>query len=74
MSQSLYEKLSDQCEFHVREKLQSLLGQTPDPEAFLNLVLRAWDDHCQQLLNIRNIFLYLDRAYVLQTAGLKSIW
>lgn len=41
---------------------------------FLPLVDHVWEDHCDHMLTIRNIFLKLDRSYVLQTPGLLSIW
>jgi cullin-4 len=34
----------------------------------------VWQDHCEQMLTIRSIFLYLDRSHVLQTPGLQPIW
>lgn len=35
----------------------------------------TWQDHCEQLSTIRNIFLYLDRSYSLQPAnGAREIW
>ncbi len=33
-----------------------------------------WRDHIEQMNTIRNIFLYLDRSYTLQTPGINSIW
>jgi len=50
-----------------------LLGQTPDTLAFLSLVQATWADHCDQMLTLRSIFLYLDRTHVMQTAN-KSLW
>jgi cullin-4 len=41
---------------------------------FLPVVAHVWEDHCDHMLTIRNIFLKLDRSYVLQTPGLLSIW
>lgn len=34
----------------------------------------VWQDHCENVLTIRSIFLYLDRSHVLQTPGLQPIW
>lgn len=34
----------------------------------------VWQDHCEHMLTIRSIFLYLDRSHVLQTPGLQPIW
>ncbi|CAN0443092.1 unnamed protein product, partial [Ectocarpus sp. 12 AP-2014] len=50
------------------------VGQTPDCNAFLQLVDRNWQDHCSSMLTLRNVFLYLDRSFVLQAPNLRSIW
>lgn len=34
----------------------------------------CWLAHCQQMLMIRSIFLFLDRTYVLQNPTVHSIW
>lgn len=49
-------------------------GRAADPVLFLALMDATWQDHCKQMLTIRSIFLYLDRTYVMQTAGVKSLW
>ena len=51
-----------------------LLGQTPDVLAFLSLVQTCWADHCDQMLTLRSIFLYLDRTYAMQASSKKSLW
>nr|CCA24461.1 PREDICTED: similar to Cullin4B (CUL4B) isoform 3 pu [Albugo laibachii Nc14] len=42
--------------------------------AFLERVAVLWEDHCNNMLAIRMIFLYLDRTYVMQTPHILSIW
>ena len=42
--------------------------------SFLELVDQQWIDHCEHMLVVRNIFLYLDQSYVLNSPGRKSIW
>lgn len=34
----------------------------------------CWQSHCEQMIMIRSIFLYLDRTYVLQNPSIHSIW
>lgn len=53
--------------WHVR-------AQALEPMDFLPVVAHVWEDHCDHMLTTRNIFLKLDRSYVLQTPGLLSIW
>lgn len=37
-------------------------------------VQTCWADHCQQMLTLRSIFLYLDRTHAISTAGVKSLF
>jgi hypothetical protein len=66
------------------------VGQTPDHVAFLTLlevmgflllwVLSSypnqslWSDQCTSISTVRNIFLYLDRTYVISSGVCRSIW
>lgn len=34
----------------------------------------CWTDHCDQMLLIRSIFLYLDRTYVVPKCSVRSLW
>lgn len=34
----------------------------------------CWEHHCNQMLTIRQIFLYLDRSYVINTSGVRSLY
>lgn len=67
-------RLREECGSHARQEIESLQGQTPDCNAFLQLVDHRWQDHCSSMLTLRNVFLYLDRSFVLQTPSLRSIW
>ena len=67
----VYDRLRAECEQHIEARLEALLGQTRsvsslDVLAFLTLVQACWTDHCEQMLTLRSIFLYLDRTYVMQ--------
>ena len=37
-------------------------------------VAACWQDHCEQMLTIRQIFLYLDRTYVISTSSVRSLF
>lgn len=43
-------------------------------DIFLSQVQQTWRDHCAQLSTIRNIFLFLDRNYALQSSGVQVLW
>jgi cullin-4 len=34
----------------------------------------VWQDHCDNMLTIRSVFLYLDRSFVMQAPNLLPIW
>eukprot|EP00271_Cylindrocystis_brebissonii_P008559 TRINITY_DN22947_c0_g1_i1.p1 TRINITY_DN22947_c0_g1~~TRINITY_DN22947_c0_g1_i1.p1 ORF type:complete len:827 (-),score=185.08 TRINITY_DN22947_c0_g1_i1:668-3148(-) len=70
----LYEQLQKVCEAHIVKSLSDLLGQSSDPVDFLGRVESCWQDHCDHMLMIRSIALYLDRTYVIQTTGVRSLW
>mmetsp|Transcript_20842 Transcript_20842/g.46666 ORF Transcript_20842/g.46666 Transcript_20842/m.46666 type:complete len:729 (-) Transcript_20842:640-2826(-) len=71
---NVYDRLQHVCEHHIESRLNALVGQTPDTLSFLFLVHHSWSNHCEQMLTIRSIFLYLDRTYVMQAASKKSLW
>lgn len=73
---SLYNELYNVCNIHISNSVNSLTTYTnnTDNDTFSSLVDSLWLDHCEQLNTVRNIFLYLDRSYALQTTGVRSIW
>ncbi|PNY04718.1 cullin-4-like protein [Trifolium pratense] len=74
MGGNLYQRIEKECEVHISAALQSLVGQSPDLVVFLSLVERCWQDHCDQMLMIRDIALFLDRTYVKQNSSIRSLW
>ncbi|CAG8498901.1 7066_t:CDS:10 [Dentiscutata heterogama] len=73
MADRLYSRLQEECESHLLKEKEKLDCDNSDDEAFLQVVDQCWQAHCKQMGLIRNIFLYLDRTYVLQTPGISSI-
>ncbi|KAE8913466.1 Cullin-4 [Phytophthora fragariae] len=75
MAARLYTRLEETCAVHVRGRVEELLQYTGgDMNLFLEAVHKLWEDHCEDMLVIRTIFLYLDRTYVMQTPHIASIW
>lgn len=74
MAARTYERLEAECESHIQASIEALRGQTPDARAFLSLMHGCWTAHCEEMLTLRSVFLYLDRTYVMQTANKKSLW
>ena len=71
----LYERLSESIRANATVVIKGLLGSGTSQEtvAFLASVSQAWSTHCSQLIMIRNVFLFLDRTYVRDTAGAQPI-
>ncbi|XP_028416649.1 cullin-4A-like [Dendronephthya gigantea] len=74
MSSVLYNQLKDECEQHVKSRLSQFIGESLDSYFYLTKLNHCWEDHCQQMIMIRSIFLFLDRTYVLQNPTIISIW
>ena len=74
MAPRLYERLSGVCDAHIAACTKALAAPTPDMHTFLTRLAAAWADHCEHMLTVRNIFLYLDRTYVLPNASLRGLW
>ncbi|KAI9206906.1 Cullin family-domain-containing protein [Polychytrium aggregatum] len=74
MSASLYSRLKEEFNRFVLEQLLQLQSSSTQGSAFLQTVEAVWLHFRDQALAIRGIFLYLDRTYVIQTPGIKSIW
>nr|CAH0101883.1 unnamed protein product [Daphnia galeata] len=70
----VYSKLKNLTESHVQSNLAQFLAESIDPCVFLKMMNDCWQSHCQQMILIRGIFLYLDRKYVLQNPGIMSLW
>lgn len=68
-----YDRLRSECEAHIEARIETLLDQTPDAKAFLALVQACWGDHCEQMLTLRSIFLYLDRTYAVQVRAASPV-
>mmetsp|Transcript_2995 Transcript_2995/g.4280 ORF Transcript_2995/g.4280 Transcript_2995/m.4280 type:complete len:759 (-) Transcript_2995:246-2522(-) len=74
MAPKLYERLERTCEGLIEKSVDKLVGITMDPAVFLAQAGEVWQGHTDHVLTLRNIFLYLDRGYILQAANLRSIW
>ncbi|KAJ3158381.1 Cullin-4 [Geranomyces michiganensis] len=72
-AEELYAKLKTVCDAHVREEYRKIVA-APLDESVLQSVHVSWTNFCRQMMLIRSIFLYLDRTYVLHSAGLRSLW
>lgn len=74
LAATLFNNLIELSETHVKKLLTNFNEVTNDKIIFLKKVSQHWASHCEQMLMIRSIFLYLDRTYVLQNPNVNSIW
>ena len=70
----VYENLQKECRINIFKQVDNLYEKINESGLFLVQVDCMWQDHCDQMNTLRNIFLYLDRSYALPTPGIKSIW
>lgn len=69
-----YSALKGLCEEHIRNEIPKLTMHMDNHIDYLNLLNNHWQDHCSQMLMICQIFLPLDRGYVLNNPLILSIW
>lgn len=70
----LYTDLRDLTEKHIKSCLNQFLTGSGDRLTFLRQLNDCWTHHCHQMKMVCNIFLALDRGYVLHNAQVSSIW
>ncbi|KAF7269567.1 hypothetical protein GWI33_017456 [Rhynchophorus ferrugineus] len=73
MAPLLYQKLHNLTEQHVAHNIEQFLAESMDRYLFLKKMNETWLAHCNQMIMVRSIFLYLDRTYILQN-HVSSIW
>lgn len=74
-SELLYSRLRQQCSEHLHRCLTTLVQALQlDMLEFLRVVAATWQRHCEQMILLRSIFVYLDRKYALKTAGVELLW
>jgi cullin-4 len=71
-SQDIYEKLKKEIEEHVLQMKAELLS-IPVNIDILSRLSSSWNTFCSQLSIIRNVFMELDRSYILPTTRFSSI-
>ena len=64
----VYEKLALLCQSLIEERINALSVQSgANYVNYLQSVDQIWLQHCEIMTSIRNIFLYLDRSYAIQS-------
>ncbi|KAJ1983329.1 hypothetical protein H4R34_001352 [Dimargaris verticillata] len=73
-AQDLYDHLKQEFSTYVAQRFDQLSIDLESGRETLDLVYQLWTDYGTQMHLIRNVFLYLDRTYVLQTSPLLGLW
>jgi hypothetical protein len=73
-SQQLFTSLKTLCEEHIKDGLPNLTKPIDDQYEYLKLLNQQWQNHCSHMMMICQIFLPLDRGYVLNNPSILSIW
>lgn len=75
LAPKLYDLLKQECDRHSQEQISILVGKLGlRGAAFLEQLCKVWEGYCSQLLLTRQIFLYLDRTYVVSCSGVRSLF
>ncbi|GAA5816112.1 hypothetical protein MFLAVUS_009635 [Mucor flavus] len=72
-SQKLYELLYEECRRYTEIQFEILANDTTQGVDYLRTVHLLWKSYCDQMSQIRCLFLYLDRTYIASTTT-GSIW
>ncbi|CAF1569984.1 unnamed protein product, partial [Didymodactylos carnosus] len=73
MSSLLYDHLKQVFEDHIQTMLPTLTTEMNDSEEYLRLLSLTWSNHSIRSSLIRQLFIVLDRTYVLHTTNVLSI-
>ncbi|KAI9244156.1 Cullin family-domain-containing protein [Helicostylum pulchrum] len=71
--QKLYELLYEECRRYTEIQFEILANDTTQGVDYLRTVHLLWKSYCNQMSQIRCLFLYLDRTYIASTTT-GSIW
>ena len=72
LADRLYGRLEKCCDLHITNTIQAV--SSADTSMYLETIEKVWQDHCDQMMTIRSIFLYLDRTHIVQSPNLRSLW
>ena len=68
----LYNRYVAVCDAHVAASIAALRSASPDPRSFLHAVRLVWEAHVEATLQLRNIFLALDRELAVSSTTVSS--
>ncbi|KHJ88457.1 cullin family protein [Oesophagostomum dentatum] len=78
MARTTYDKLLENVRNWIRNFRQFRSDLSEKSSAggveFMKAVENLWSDYCQQMILIRNVFLYLDRTFILENIDESPIW
>ncbi|VDN39007.1 unnamed protein product [Gongylonema pulchrum] len=70
----MYGRLKTRILDRVKSELAKLLDVSDSTLEFLQHLNRFWLDHCDEMNNIRGLFLYMDRAFIMRYPNMLPLW
>uniref|UniRef100_A0AAF5PJZ6 CULLIN_2 domain-containing protein n=1 Tax=Wuchereria bancrofti TaxID=6293 RepID=A0AAF5PJZ6_WUCBA len=70
---NMYKKLKTFIFSYIVKELHILLDVSNSTSLFLQNLNVLWLEYCEQLINVRSVFLYLDRTFVLHNSTVISL-
>ncbi len=74
MAAGLHTKLEAVCNEHINSIVGGLRDVAGSRNVFLGAVRDLWATHCEQMVLIRQVFVYLDRTYMPSNSEHRSLW
>ncbi|ETN73833.1 cullin family protein [Necator americanus] len=75
MARTTYDKLLENVRKWIRSFREDLKQKSnAGGVEFMKAIENLWSDYCQQMILIRNVFLYLDRTFILENIDESPIW
>ncbi|KAL0073294.1 Cullin [Phycomyces blakesleeanus] len=74
LAEALYGRLRHECEEYLEAEFDKLSRHESEGMEFLELVNKLWKNHCDQILQLKCIFLHMDRIYLNSMTKSASIW
>ncbi|KAI9012620.1 Cullin family-domain-containing protein [Phycomyces nitens] len=74
LAESLYGRLRHECKVYLETEFESISRNESQGVEFLEIVNKLWKNHCDQIPQLRCIFLNMDRIYLNSMTKSESIW
>ncbi|KAI8881581.1 Cullin-domain-containing protein, partial [Backusella circina FSU 941] len=73
-AEAVYELMYSECSAYAQQQFQILASHIQQGTHFLTQIVSLWKSFCDQMTQIRCLFLYLDRTYIATHIKSGSLW